>query len=348
MFSSKRERSGAELLPSSGEALAERVDMLASTVSSAAAALARTDGEIAGLRRELGNGLARVEELTAELRSRARASEVRELEKKIGALDFTSGRSSDPERVDDLASKVAVLAERVDTLGATVANAAGSVAGRDGDVAALRRMLDQRASASPTVDEALRRRVEDAAAASASASLRVESQAGELGALDGRVEALEDRLSELVERLEAAERDSATRAAAVAEATASRWLELERAVAGLAERLDAFEERATAISAAVSRTTSLWPAALRSLESRVDELAGTSRHDTGAPAQPAADAHVLAALRTLEQRMCNADAAAHEERELLLDRLDRLAGRMDERHETVVREAEIVPFRVDP
>jgi chromosome segregation ATPase len=332
MFSSKRERSGAELLPNSGEALAERVDMLASTVSSAAAAVARTDGEVAGLRRELGNGLARLEELAAEMRSRARASDVRELEKKVGALDFTSARSSDPKRLDELASKIAVLAERVDTLGATVATTASSVAGRDGEVASLRRLLD-RSAPPPAVDEALRRRVEDVAAASASESLRLES--------------LDERLSELVERVDSSERDRMTLAASVAEATAARWLELERALAGLAERLDAAEERGAAVSAELARATSLWPAALRSLEVRVDELAGASRREPGSPAQPAADTHVLAALRTLEQRMRSADEAAHEERELLLDRLDRLAGRIDEGSQTARREAEIVPFRAD-
>lgn len=346
MFSSKRERSGAELLPSSGEAFAERLDMLASTVSSTAAAVARTDGEIAGLRRELGSGLARIEELVAEVRSRARASDVRELEKKVGALGVEHGRGPDSKRLDDLGSKVALLTERVDTLGATVASAAASVAGRDGEVAALRRMLDESSSA-PTVDEALQRRVEDVASASASASLRLESHGEDIAALASRVEALDEGLAELAGRIDAVERERTALAASVADAAASRWTELERALADLAARLAASEERAAAASAELSRATSLWPAALRSLEARVDQLAGASRPESAGLPQPATDTHVLVALRTLEQRLQHADAAAHEERELLLERLDRLAGRLEDRFEPVHGEAEIVPFRPD-
>ena len=347
MFSSKRERSGAELLPSSDEALAERVNMLASTVSSAAAALARTDGEIAGLRKELGNGLARVEELTAELRSRARASDVRELEKKLGSIDVANARGSDPRRIDDLASKIAVLAERVDTLGTTVATTAASGVGRDGEVATLRRMLDQRAPASG-VDEALVRRVEDAAAASASASLRVESQAGDIAGLSTRIQALEEQMSQVAERVEAVESERAALVGSVVETTAARWLELDRALRDLAERLDLAEKQASAAATELSRATALWPTALRALQGRVDELARRSGADPGAPVQPAADTHVLAAIQMLEQRMRSADASAHEERERLLDRLDRLAGRLDEGLEPVHHEAEIVPFRTDP
>ena len=345
MFSSKRERSGAELLPSSGEAFAERLDMLASTVSSTAAGLARTDGELAGLRRELGSGLARMEELVAEMRSRARASDVRELEKKVGAMAFEGARAPDSKRIDDLSSKVAVLLERVDTLGTTVATTAASVAGRDGEVAALRRKFGE--SSPPAVDEALLRRVEDVAAASASASMRLESHGDEIGALAGRVEVLDERLSELAERIDAAERERVTLAASVADAAAGRWRELERALVELAARLDAAEERATAVSAELSRASSLWPTALRSLESRVDELAGAPRTADADAHQPAGDTHVLVALRTLEQRMQRAVASAHEERELLLERLDRLAGRLEDRLEPVSGGADVVPFRAD-
>ncbi len=343
MFASKREKSGAELLPSSGEALAERVDVLASTVSSTAAALARTDGEIAGLRRELGNGLARIEELVAEMRSRARASDVRELEKKVGALAFEHGRTSESKRLDDLGSKVSVLAERVDTLGATVAAAAASVAGREGEVAALRRMLDE-GSRPAAVDEALLRRVEDVAAASASASLYLESHGDEIDALGDRIDSLETRLSGLAEKIEAAERDRVTLAASVADAAAARWRELERMLVELADRLDAAEERAAAVSAELGRATSLWPAALRALESRVDELAGAREPSDGAGH---GSADVLHALRALEERMRRADAAAHEERGLLLERLDRLAGPPAGSPEPVASGAEVVPFRAD-
>ena len=237
MFSSKRERSGADLLPSSEEAFAERLDMLASTVSSTAAAVAKTDGEIANVRRELGNGLARIEELTAEIRSRGRASDVRELEKKVAALAFERSRSSDPKRLDDLRSHVGVLAERVNTLASTVASAAASVAGRDGEIAALRRQVGEGPRA-PSVDDALRRRVEDAAAAAASASLRVESYGDHIAELAGRMEGIEARLAELARRVELEERERVSLAASIADAAAAREREIELVLASLARRAE--------------------------------------------------------------------------------------------------------------
>ena len=308
MFSSKRERSGAELLPNSGEAFAERLDMLASTVSSTAAALAKTDGEIATLRRDLGSGLARLEELVAEMRSRARAGDVRELEKKVASLAFERAKTSESKRLEDVASRLAFLAERVDTLASTVATTASSVAGRDGEVAALRRELGDGGRGAPTVDEALRRRLEDVAAASASASLRLEAHGERIAALAGRVDSrddelgsaldelrraveavfgrvrvldaryddlarvdVEERLADLVERIGAIEQEHVT-ATSVAEAASVRWREVERWLAALSDRLVAVEEQVATTSSTLGRTAALWPAALGSLESRLDRL----------------------------------------------------------------------------
>ena len=320
MFSSKRERSGAELLPSSGEAFAERLDMLASTVSATAAALAKTDGELATLRRALENGLAQVEALVAEARSRAGGGDLRALEKRVSELAAERSKSADANRLDDLSRKVALLAERVDTLATTVATTAASVAGRDGEVAAMRRLYE--GSHAPAVDETLLRRVEDVAAASASASMRLESHGGQIGALASRVEDVDEQISELVQRVDSADRERVALAASVADAAAIRWREFERALDTLVARLDAVEERGATASSELSRAISLWPAALRSLESRVEELASASPGSEPAAAAPGdadrpqvADTSILVALRTLERRMQSADDAAHEERE---------------------------------
>lgn len=347
MFSSKSERSGAELLPSSSEAFAERMDMLASTVSSTAAALAKTDGEIASLRRELGSGLARLEELTVELRSRARASDVHELQKQLGSLTFEHSRTPEPKRVDDLSSKVAVLAERVNTLAATVSTTAASVAGRDGEVAALRRQFSE-GPQGPAVDEALLRRVQDAVAASASASMRIESYGDEVTALASRVDLLAETLTALTRRVEADEKERLTLAASVAEAAASRWREVERSLGDLADRLDAAEQHEAALASELGRVTSLWPAALRSLEGRVEELANAPRPPASDPGLPTDDLAVLGALRSLEQRMQRADESAREDREAVLDRLERLAGGLEAGSSLVTAGAEIVPLRAEP
>jgi chromosome segregation ATPase len=392
MFSSKSERSGADLLPNSDEAFAERLDMLASTVSATAAAIAKTDGELVNLRRSLENGLTHVEAVVADLRAQPSGSDVRILEKRVAELSAERAKTADAKRLDDLSSKVALLAQRVDTLGSTVASAAASVAGRDGEVAALRRQFGE-APHGQAVDEALLRRVEDAASASASASMRLESHGGQidevrrrideageqLSGMAQRLEGLDERLSDVAQRIdsvdhrlseiaqrtdsaderlsevtlrvEADENERMTLATSVADAAAVRWRELDRALASLAERLDEVEERGSAVSAELARATSLWPAALRSLETRVEELASAAPPSGTDSLQPVGDdAHVLVALRTLEQRLQHADEAAREEREIVLERLERLSGQLHERLEPTPMPvgANIVPFRTDP
>lgn len=345
MFSSKRERSGAELLPRSDEAFAERLDMLASTVSATAAALAKTDGDIVGLRRELGSGLARVEELTAELRSRARASDVHELQKKVGSLTFETTAKPETKRLDDLGSKVSMLAERVDTLASTVATTASSVAGRDGEVAALRKQFGQGPQGG-TVDAALLRRVEDAASASASASLRVESYGEQIAALAGRVDETGERLAELAERLATAELERAALTTSIADAAETLRRELGSALGDLVARLGAAEERGAQVAAELARAKSLWPAALRALETRVDELARASGPGGGERSH-IDDRHVLVALRTLEQRMHQADEAARAEREAVVERLERLSVQLDARQDFVPAAVEVLPFATE-
>lgn len=343
MFSSKRERSGAELLPKPAEAFAERLDMLATTVSSTAAALARTDGEIAGLRRELGNGLARIEELVAEMRSRARSSDVRELEKKVTALAFESARTSETKRLDEMNSKVAVLGQRVDTLSSTVASAAGSVAGRDGEIASLRRALGEGARGGPTVDDALLRRVDDVASASASASLRLESHAARLAELASGIDSVDVRVSDLAQRIDAYEHERTALAASVAEAAGVRWRELERALAAIVDRLDAVEERGAAVSSELSRVTSLWPAALRSLEARVEELASTDR--SGAVGRPQLTEDSLPFVaRPLERQADGADETARDEPEAAQKGPEPLTEHLDPRLEPASLGGKLLPF----
>jgi chromosome segregation ATPase len=343
MFSSKRDRSGAELLPGPDEVFTERLNVLASTVSATAASLAKTDGDVAGLRRELGDGLARIEELVAEMRSHARAGDVRELEKKVASLSVERAKTSETKRLDDIGSKIAVLTQRLDTLASTVATTAAGAAGRDGEIAALRRQLGE-VPRGPGVDEALLRRVESAAAASASASLRVESYGEAITELASRLESVEERLSELTSQVESDEKERISLATSVADAAAARWMENERALTALVERVGAVEERNAAIASELTRATSLLPAAFGSLEARVDELAG-ARRAIEEDRPRSSETNVLGALRTLEQRMQQAELAAREEREAILDRLERLGGRFDGRSEPLPAEADGAPLQ---
>jgi len=101
MFSRRPGRSGAELLPEPGQVVSERLDTLASTVSATAAALAKTDGELAILRRSLESGLAHVETVAGEMRSRAGGDDVRALEARATELSAVcSGRDEVETAVD--------------------------------------------------------------------------------------------------------------------------------------------------------------------------------------------------------------------------------------------------------
>lgn len=365
--SSEGRRSGdselsLERLSSHVQVLAERVDMLAQTVATIASAIAKEDGEIAVLRRELERDHERVEALVAEAHSAAGSpGDVRELGKRVTALAAEPARTSDGARIDGLDGKVVLLAERVDTLAATVASTAAGLVGRDGELASLRRRVEEGAQVrgSASVDESVRQRVDDLGAAIAAASMRIESQADQVAslrdALDAHDAELHTEIAKLAERLDSAEREPAALEASVAEAAATRWSELERTLTSLSERLDTVERERTESEARLARATSLWPAALRSLEARVEELSasaqtlpsrvsGAAHKPKGVPASDIA--RFLDEIRALEHRLESADADARREREELLLRLQRLETSRhapDDEHLPVG--ADVLPFR---
>ena len=132
-----------ERLTNRVDVLAERLNTVATTVSTTANALAGKDGEIAGLRRELERGHARIEDLAAAARGTAGTPEIEELRRTVAALAAQRPEQTDDKRLDHLSGKVDFLAERVDTLATTVATTASGLVGREGDVSALRRRLDE-------------------------------------------------------------------------------------------------------------------------------------------------------------------------------------------------------------
>lgn len=140
---SKRDPKFEERLTNKVDVVADRLETLARTVSTTAATLAAKDGELAGIRRELGEGHTRVETVIAELR---RAVEGVGLEEHGRAPASPSEpaalRKGEVRRLDGLSGKVDALAQRLDMFGTTLATTAAGLAGREGDIAALRRRLD--------------------------------------------------------------------------------------------------------------------------------------------------------------------------------------------------------------
>ena len=125
------------------DVLGDRMATLASTVSTTAAAIAKRDGEIAALRRELEDGSKRIERLVREHAGSVGAEEVEKLRATLRTVAAERPARTSDTRADELTSKVDVLAQRVDTLATTVSTTAAGLAGREGDIAGLRQKLDE-------------------------------------------------------------------------------------------------------------------------------------------------------------------------------------------------------------
>jgi chromosome segregation ATPase len=129
------------------DVLADRFTTLATTVSTTTAALAGKDGDIAALRKELEERLARVEAAAADSRgATTNMAEIDELRRAIDAVSEQKLPKKLDSRVDDLRASVAGLAQRMETLSSFVSTTASGLAGREGEVASLRRKLDEDAA----------------------------------------------------------------------------------------------------------------------------------------------------------------------------------------------------------
>ncbi len=117
----------------------DRLAMLAETVATTSAALAAKDGEIVGLRRALEAGQARLDELAADLRTAPSPVGLDELRKEIAALSARPRATSQ----HDVDGKIQAVGQRLDMLHETVSTTAAGLASRDGELAALRRQLEE-------------------------------------------------------------------------------------------------------------------------------------------------------------------------------------------------------------
>lgn len=127
------------------DVLADRLATLASTVSITSAALARKDGDVAALRRELEETGSQLAALRAELGRGVGAGELEKIRATLATLSTHRPEPSN-DRLDRFGGKVEWLSERVDTLATTVATTAAGLAGREGELAALRQRLDEEAA----------------------------------------------------------------------------------------------------------------------------------------------------------------------------------------------------------
>ena len=231
------------------DVLADRLATLASTVSTTAAALARKDGEIAGLRKSVDGESKRVEALVRELGKGAGAEEVEKLRAAVRAVQAERPARLSDSRVEGLGGRIDYLTERVDTLARTVATTAAGFVGRDGEIATLRQRLDEGSA-----------RVEQTAA-------EVRRMQGD-GALAHRLDALQATIDETKASFEDRESDVAGVRARIDEA----YSRVGTVVAGIQSSIATLTAQVDTLEA-LPGTTDQLDARSAGLTVRVDEIA---------------------------------------------------------------------------
>ncbi|HEX2346692.1 MAG TPA: hypothetical protein VHI12_08910 [Gaiellaceae bacterium] len=139
---SKRDEKFEERVTNKVDVVADRLETLARTVSTTSAALAAKDGEIAQLRRDLDAGIARFQTALADTRRGHDPAELTEMKRTLAELSKQKLPRGLEGRIEELGAKLTMLAQRIDTVSSTVSATAAGLAGRDGDVIALRRAYE--------------------------------------------------------------------------------------------------------------------------------------------------------------------------------------------------------------
>ena len=201
---SKRDAKFEERLANKVDVVADRLETITRTVSTTSAALASKDGEIAQLRRELVAGSARLDSVLAEVQRELDPKALNEVKRALADLSKQKLPRGLENRIDELGAKVTMLVQRIDTVSATVSTTAAGLAGRDGDIIALRRayeadskrivaeLADLRLAADPTPVAELRQEVSDIRVRTSeqrrSLHLLLDETGAKVGALAGQLD----------------------------------------------------------------------------------------------------------------------------------------------------------------
>jgi chromosome segregation ATPase len=275
VLSSKNESKAEDRLAARIDLISERLDTLASTVATTASGMAKKDGEIATLRRDL---LARDEQIQA-LAARAQAAvgadprELLELRQAVAALANERSKQAGMKQIDELGAKVGLLGQRLETVATTISTTAAGLAKREGELASIRKQLASLpaaplATSSPDPD--LRRQLDELGTGLVSVKMRLERHSAELEAVktiaveqQAPAEELRAMLTTLRGQVESL---SGLRAGVTEEQLDERLAETSAALDVLAQRIDTL--------------TSSVETATASLSNKEHELAALHRHFT--------------------------------------------------------------------
>jgi chromosome segregation ATPase len=331
------------------DVLAERVDTLAQTVATTASSMAKKDGEIAALRRELDARDERLADFITKAREATGGSELRELKEAVAALakDRSKGGGASTKHLDDLASKVALLGQRLETLSTTVSTTAAGLAGREGELAALKKQLElglhPTSGTGGAPDPVLVQRVGDLAADVSGTRQNVDGLAADIATLRSLVEqraSEPQRPSEEIREMLGALRTkveelASIRAGVSEEQIDSRFAQAEQAVSGLAARVDTLSGSVeSAVSSLGSKEHELTALQRDVTEShtRVESIASDIRDALAALSDLGSATNVddlAARIERVVERVESYEAASREQAEARDRSITDLAARID-------------------
>lgn len=338
MLSSKNESKVEERFAARIDLISERLDTLASTVATTASAMAKKDGEIATLRRDLQ---ARDEQIQA-LAARAQASggadprELLELRQAVAALANERTKQAGTKQIDQLADKVGLLGQRLETVSTTISTTAAGLAKREGELASIRKQLETLPAgpvAATPPDPGLRRQLDDLGTALVSVKMRLDGQAAELEAVktiaveqQAPAEELRAMLTTLRAQVESLD---GLRPGVTEEHLDERLAETSAALDVLAQRIDA-------LTSSVETSTA-------NLSDREHELAALHRHFTEASTRIESIVDDLReALGAFPESAPEAIAAVRSQLQSTVEQIETVARRLDAieaaRPESLVRE----------
>jgi chromosome segregation ATPase len=222
----KRDPKFEERVGNRVDVLADRIEHVAKTVSTSSGALAAKDGEIAQLRRELEGSLQRINGAIAAAGRGTDPAELAEVRRRLDELTKVA-RERTPRglehRLDQVEAKFALVAQRVDSVSSTISTTAAGLAGRDGEINALRRtfetesdrvgaeLAELRRGNDPTAVVDLRQALKEFADETSRRQHAIHNQIGQAGAkvdaLAEKVEALGTALDSTTSRVAGTEQD---------------------------------------------------------------------------------------------------------------------------------------------
>jgi DNA repair exonuclease SbcCD ATPase subunit len=295
------------------DVLLERMDTLGSTVATTASSMAKKDGEIAALRRDLEARDQTLQALVAQVRQNGPtsagtpdvdANELRLLRNAVAALTKERATAGNVTQLEDLATRVRALSARVEDLAAAVDARSPERPSEElvAMLGTLRSQVEALGGLNTVSEEQLGIRFVETDNALSHFAQRldtlaetVEEAAASLGEKEDELAALHRHFTESSSRIESIVEDIRGALHAFGELDSTAYDELtsrverietatreasearDRGGVELARRVDRVDQRVAAVTEEVARAKTLWPVALRSLEARLEDVVHARR-----------------------------------------------------------------------